>query len=261
MLHFPQIDPVAISLGPLKVHWYGLMYLFAFLLVWFIALKRAEKTDTWNKAQVTDLVFYGAFGVILGGRIGYILFYDFNNFIYDPLILLQIWQGGMSFHGGLLGVLVAMLLFARKYHKTFFQVTDFISPLVPIGLGLGRVGNFINGELWGRVSDMPWAMVFSQAGPLARHPSQLYQAFFEGLVLFIILWIYSSKPRPLMAVSGLFAVCYAVFRLFTEMFREPDTHLGFLWFHMTMGQWLSIPLLIVGILLMYFAYHPKLRKI
>lgn len=260
MLIYPNIDPVAFSLGPIQIHWYGIMYLFAFLLAWFVGVRRAKKSNTWTKEEVTDVIFYGALGVIIGGRLGYVLFYHFSNFIYDPLIIFEIWQGGMSFHGGLLGVLVAMLLFAKKHHKTFFQVTDFISPLIPIGLGLGRMGNFINGELWGRVSDMPWAIVFPHAGPFARHPSQLYQAFFEGLVLFIILWIYSRKPRPVMAVSGMFALCYSIFRLFTEMFREPDGHLGLLWFQLTMGQWLSLPLMLVGILLLYFAYHPK-RKI
>lgn len=261
MLAYPSINPIAFSLGPIDVHWYGLMYLFAFLLAWYVAKLRAEKSTMWNQAEVTDLIFYGAMGVVLGGRLGYVLFYNFSHFIHDPFILLKIWQGGMSFHGGLLGVLVAMVLFAKKYHKTFFQVTDFISPLVPIGLGLGRIGNFLNGELWGRATDMPWGIVFPQVDNIARHPSQLYQAFFEGLVLFIILWIYSRKPRPIMAVSGMFALCYGVFRLFTEQFREPDAHLGLLWFHLTMGQWLSLPLIIVGILLLYFAYHPIQRKI
>ncbi|HLF67040.1 MAG TPA: prolipoprotein diacylglyceryl transferase [Gammaproteobacteria bacterium] len=257
MLTYPHIDPVAISLGPLTIHWYGLMYLLAFLLAWALSVQRAKKSATWQASEVTDLIFYGALGVILGGRLGYVLFYNFVNFIHEPLLILKIWQGGMSFHGGLLGVLIAMVLFAKKYHKTFFQVTDFIAPLVPIGLGLGRVGNFINGELWGRVSDVPWAMVFPGGGPLARHPSQLYQAFFEGVVLFLILWIYSSKPRPSMAVSGLFALCYGLFRILTECFREPDAHIGFILAHTTMGQWLSLPLVLVGILLLYFAYHKK----
>ncbi len=257
MLTYPHINPVAVSIGSVDIHWYGLMYLLAFLLAWVLGVTRAKKTVDWNSAQVTDLIFYGALGVILGGRLGYVLFYNFANFIQDPVIILKIWQGGMSFHGGFLGVLVAMLLFARKYHKTFFQVLDFVAPLVPIGLGLGRIGNFINGELWGRVSDVPWAMVFPNAGPLARHPSQLYQAFFEGLVLFLILWIYSSKPRPTMAVSGLFALGYGVFRIFTECFREPDAHIGLILHHTTMGQWLSLPLVLVGILLLYFAYSKK----
>ncbi len=255
---YPEIDPVALSLGPIKVYWYGIMYMLAFLSAWYLARVRAKKSATWTIPQVNDLIFYGVFGVILGGRIGYILFYNFSDFIHDPLILLKIWQGGMSFHGGLLGVLLAMLLFAKKYHKTFYAVTDFVSPLVPLGLGLGRVGNFINGELWGRVSDVPWAMVFPNAGPLARHPSQLYQAFLEGVVLFIIVWVFSSKPRPTMAVSGVFALGYAILRIFSEMFREPDAHLGFLFLNfITMGQLLSVVLGIWGILLIYFAYHKK----
>ncbi|MGA2655312.1 MAG: prolipoprotein diacylglyceryl transferase [Gammaproteobacteria bacterium] len=219
---------------------------------------RAKKSDTWTLPQVNDLIFYGVFGVILGGRIGYILFYNFADFIHDPLVLFKIWQGGMSFHGGLLGVLVAMLFFAKKYHKKFYEVTDFVSPLVPLGLGFGRIGNFINGELWGRVSDVPWAMVFPNAGPLTRHPSALYQAFLEGVVLFIIVWVFSSKPRPTMAVSGVFALGYALLRIFSELFREPDAHLGFVLLNfMTMGQLLSVGLGIWGILLIYFAYHKK----
>lgn len=258
MLHYPNIDPVALSLGPIKIYWYGIMYMLAFFSAWYLAVLRAKKSDTWTQAQVTDLIFYGAFGVILGGRLGYVLFYKFTDFIHDPLMLVQIWQGGMSFHGGLLGVLVAMVLFAKKYHKTFYQVTDFVSPLVPLGLGFGRIGNFINGELWGRVTDAPWGMVFPHAGMLARHPSALYQAFLEGVVLFLIVWIFSSKPRPTMAVSGVFALGYALLRIFSEMFREPDAHIGFVFLNaITMGQLLSFALAIWGILLIYFAYQKK----
>lgn len=258
MLSYPNINPVAFSLGPIEVYWYGIMYMLAFLSAWGLARLRVKNSDTWTMQEVNDLIFYGVFGVILGGRIGYILFYNFADFIQDPLVLLKIWQGGMSFHGGLLGVLVAMIFFARKYHKQFYQVTDFVSPLVPLGLGFGRIGNFINGELWGRVSDVPWAMVFPNAGLLARHPSQLYQAFLEGVVLFLIVWIFSSKPRPTMAASGVFALGYAILRMFSELFREPDAHLGFVFLNfITMGQLLSAGLAIWGILLIYFAYHKK----
>jgi phosphatidylglycerol:prolipoprotein diacylglycerol transferase len=199
---------------------------------------------------------------VLGGRLGYVLFYDLPGFLAEPLNIFKVWQGGMSFHGGLMGVLIAMWLFGRRYHKTFFEVTDFIAPLVPIGLGAGRIGNFINGELWGKVSDVPWAMVFPNGGPLARHPSQLYQAFLEGLVLFIVLWLYSSKPRPTMAVSGLFLLCYGVFRFVVEFVRMPDAQLGYLAFGwLTMGQVLSAPMILTGLGFMAWAYksNPRVR--
>ena len=195
---------------------------------------------------------------MLGGRIGYVLFYDLPVFLADPLRIFKVWEGGMSFHGGLIGVLVAMTLYKRQLSKTFFEVTDFVAPLVPIGLGAGRLGNFINGELWGKVSDVPWAMVFPNGGPLPRHPSQLYEAFFEGLVLFTILWLFSSKPRPRMAVSGLFLLCYGLFRFAVEFVRVPDTQLGYLalgW--ITMGQILSTPLFLIGAFLMWRAYRNR----
>ena len=258
MLIHPDFDPIAFSLGPLHVRWYGLMYLFGFVSGWALGRYRAGRPgfNGWQKHQVDDLVFYIALGVILGGRFGYVLFYNFNNFLSDPLLLLRIWEGGMSFHGGLLGVLVAMALYARKVQKTFFQVTDFIAPLIAPGLFFGRVGNFINGELWGRVSDVPWAMVFHTigAGDAPRHPSQLYQAALEGLALFLIVWLYSAKPRPTMAVSGLFLITYGAFRFIVEFFRQPDSHIGFValdW--LTMGQVLSLPMVIFGIIFMLIA--------
>ncbi|HEB92909.1 MAG TPA: prolipoprotein diacylglyceryl transferase [Gammaproteobacteria bacterium] len=257
MLNYPLIDPVAISLGPLKIHWYGIMYLIAFGAAWWLGRRRARRPGSgWNDEQISDLIFYGALGVVLGGRIGYTLFYNFGHFIDDPMSILRIWEGGMSFHGGLLGVLVAMWLFGRKYKHSFFALTDFVAPLVPIGLATGRLGNFINGELWGQPTNLPWGMVFPGGGPLPRHPSQLYEMFFEGIVLFIIVWIYSAKPRPRMAVSGVFALGYGVFRFAVEFVRQPDEHLGFIAFGwLTQGQLLSAPLILTGIVLLWLAYR------
>jgi len=255
MLTYPQIDPIALSLGPVKVHWYGLMYVIGFAAVWFIGQKRAQQSWSPIKPEaIEDLVTYGALGVILGGRIGYILFYNFGEFLNDPLILFKIWQGGMSFHGGMLGVFIAMWFFAKKQHCTMLQLTDIIAPLAPIGLGAGRIGNFINSELWGRPTDVPWSMVFPNGGPLARHPSQLYEAFLEGVVLFVILWLYSSKPRPVGAITGMAVFFYGCFRFFVEFFRMPDAHLGFLALNwVTMGQILSTPMILIGAGLFYFA--------
>jgi len=253
----PTIDPVAISLGPIKIHWYGLMYVVGFLALWYLASRRAKQPDSgWTAEQVGDFVFYGALGVILGGRLGYMLFYNLPHYLAHPLDVLKVWQGGMSFHGGLIGVLLAMLYFARKTGKTFFAVADFFAPWVPIGLGLGRLGNFINHELWGRTTDGPWGMVFREAGPLPRHPSQLYQAALEGLALFVILWLFARKPRPTASVSGLFLICYGLFRILVEFVREPDPQLGYLAFGwLTMGQVLSVPMILGGIGLMMWAYR------
>lgn len=259
MLTYPQIDPVAFSLGPLKVHWYGLMYLVGFVAGWWLGRVRAARPNSaWAAREVDDLLFFSVLGAVLGGRLGYMLFYGLDQFIEQPLSLLAIWQGGMSFHGGLLGVLVAMFWFARRQGKRFFEVTDFLAPLVPIALGAGRIGNFINGELWGKVSDVPWAMVFPHAGPLARHPSQLYEAFLEGLVLFLMLWFFSRKPRPTMAVSGLFLLGYGVFRSSVEFVRLPDDHIGYLaldW--LTMGQVLTLPMILFGVGLLVYAYRGR----
>ncbi|MDC9724426.1 MAG: prolipoprotein diacylglyceryl transferase [Gammaproteobacteria bacterium] len=252
---YPNIDPVALTLGPLQIHWYGLMYLAGFVGAWWLGRLRAERYG-WTVEQVEDLLFYGAIGVIVGGRLGYTLFYDLPNNLDHPLNVLKVWQGGMSFHGGLLGVLTAFWLFARKTGKSYANVSDFIAPMVPVGLFFGRIGNFINAELWGKVSDVPWAMVFPNGGPLARHPSMLYEAILEGLVLFIILWWYSAKPRPAGAVSGVFLIGYGFFRFMVEFVRIPDQQYGYLaldW--LTMGQILSLPMVILGAIVMLRAYR------
>lgn len=255
MLTYPQIDPIALSLGPVKIHWYGLMYLLGFAALWVLGQKRAQLPWSPVKPEtIEDLVTWVAIGVILGGRIGYILFYNFGEFLNNPIVLFKIWQGGMSFHGGMLGVFIAMWLFAKKQNCTMMQLTDFIAPIAPIGLGAGRIGNFINSELWGRSTDVPWAMIFPNGGLVARHPSQLYEAFLEGFVLFIILWNYSSKPRPTMACTGLAVLLYGCFRFFVEFFRMPDAHLGFIALNwVTMGQVLSTPMIIIGAWLFYIA--------
>ncbi len=251
MLIYPEIDPVAIHIGPLSIHWYGLMYLVGLLAAWWLGTYRAKQPNSgWQVPEISDLIFYAAMGIILGGRCGYILFYNFSSFLSDPLILLRVWEGGMSFHGGLLGVILAMVFYARKTKRSFFQVSDFVAPLVPIGLGAGRMGNFINGELPGRIaeSDVPWAMIYPFVDNIPRHPSSLYQAFSEGLLLFIVMWLYSTKQRPMMAVSSLFLLAYGCFRFTTEFFRTPDAHIGFVAFDwLTMGQLLSLPMIILGL--------------
>lgn len=258
MLSFHTIDPVIVHLGPLAIRWYGVMYLISFALVWWLAIRRtrAGLAATKTRQEVEDMIFYGALGVILGGRIGYVLFYQFDEFLHNPLFLFKITQGGMSFHGGLVGVLIALGLFARKIQQPFFAVMDTVAPLTPIGLGLGRLGNYINQELWGRATDVPWAMVFP-ADPLqlARHPSQLYQFALEGVLLFTLLYLLSNKPRPQGLISGLFLVLYAVFRFAVEFFREPDAFLGFDalgW--MTRGQELCIPMFLAGIVICAWSF-------
>jgi len=255
-LQFPVIDPVIFSIGPVSLRWYGTMYLIGFLAAMFMANKAADRSNgSWTREQVSDLLFYGFLGVILGGRVGYVLFYQFDYFLSDPLYLFQIWQGGMSFHGGLLGVILAIFIFARKTQKNFLEVGDFVAPLVPIGLGMGRLGNFINAELWGRQTDVSWAMVFP-TDPLQvpRHPSQLYEFALEGVVLFAILYIISRKTRSLGLASGAFLIGYGIFRSIVEFFREPDAHLGLYFSFISKGQILSIPMVLVGILIIYLGY-------
>lgn len=254
-LHFPNIDPVVFSLGPISVRWYGLMYLFGFLFATWLANRRADKPNSgWTRQQVSDLLFAGFIGVVIGGRLGYVFFYGFEYLLQDPLYIFKIWTGGMSFHGGLLGVITAMFIYAKKHGRTFFGVADFVAPLVPFGLGLGRLGNFMNGELWGRTTDVPWAMIFPGAGPLPRHPSQLYELCLEGVVLFTLLNLFIRKPRPLGSVSGLFLIGYGLVRIFVEFFREPDIQLGLFAGGISMGQILSIPMIIAGVLLILWAY-------
>ncbi|WP_456449226.1 prolipoprotein diacylglyceryl transferase [Thiolapillus sp.] len=271
---YPDINPVALALGPLKIHWYGLMYLVGMLGGWSLARWRVARSNTgWTAQEVDDLLFYCAIGVVLGGRLGYILFYGFSEWLADPARIFRIWEGGMSFHGGFLGVLAAMGLYQRKYRKSFFDLTDFIAPYITIGLFTGRIGNFINGELWGKPTDLPWAMRLrcDEFVSLCRdklglppgtewtpplHPNQLYEALGEGVLLFVLLWWFSNRPRPRMAVSALFLIGYGCFRFLIEFVRMPDVQLGYLaggW--LTMGQLLSLPMIIVGLVLMVLAYR------
>ena len=276
MIVLHQIDPIAISLGPVRVHWYGVMYLLGFLLAWWLGHRRirAGRLPGVDEDGFGDLLFYGLIGVIVGGRLGSVLFYDFNTYLQNPLQVLKVWEGGMSFHGGLIGVLVAAWLWSRRHRRHFFDTMDFLAPLVPPGLGFGRIGNYIGGELWGKYTRGDWGVVFPsglpepyrsldpvalkaqfEAGALdayARHPSQLYQAVLEGLVLFCVLWWFSAKPRPRYAVSGLFALLYGCFRFLVEFVRMPDAHLGYLAFGwLTMGQVLSLPLVALGLCLLW----------
>lgn len=276
MIYLHQIDPVLLSLGPLKLHWYGLTYLAGFIAAWWLGKRRVEagRLPGVDANAFSDLLFYSMLGVVLGGRLGYILFYDLPTYIAQPLAVFRVWEGGMSFHGGLLGVLAAGAWWSRKHHMHFFDTVDFVAPLVPAGLGFGRLGNFINGELWGKHTGGNWGVIFptdpqfagwTQAqlqseyakGALdafARHPSQLYQALLEGLTMFLVLWLYSRKPRPRYAVSGLFALLYGVFRFVVEFVRVPDAQVGYLyggW--LTEGQLLSVPLVLLGIFLLLWS--------
>lgn len=253
MLNYPVIDPVAISLGPLAIHWYGLMYVVGFVAAWWLGCRRASRLGL-TRDDIGDLIFYAALGVVLGGRLGYVLFYGMDRLLENPLWIVQVWDGGMSFHGGLIGVLLAALWFARKKGLAFFTLTDFVAPLVPIGLGAGRLGNFINAELPGRVTTLPWGMPFPGMGPEARHPSALYEAALEGLVLFLVLWWVSAKPRARGLVSGLFLVLYGVFRVSVEFVRLPDAHIGYIAFGwVTKGMLLTLPMILAGVGLMLWS--------
>ncbi|RKS86805.1 prolipoprotein diacylglyceryl transferase [Orbus hercynius] len=276
-LTFPNFDPILFSIGPISLHWYGAMYLFGVLGAFFLANWRIKKPNSgWTRAQVENLLFWGFLGLFIGGRVGYTLFYNSQVFFTDPLVLFRVWEGGMSFHGGLIGALVVIGIFAIKNHKSFFQVSDFVAPLIPIGLMFGRLGNFINGELWGRVTDSSigmlfpsswaadalyvkshpeWLALFNSTGNLLpRHPSQLYEMLFEGIVLFIILNIFIRKPRPIGSVSGLFLLLYGCFRFAIEFFRQPDEQLGLFFNFISMGQILCLPMIIFGAIFIYYSY-------
>jgi phosphatidylglycerol:prolipoprotein diacylglycerol transferase len=257
MLTHPQFDPVAISFGSFGIRWYGLMYLLGFVAGMLLGRMRAARDPwrQWAKREVDDVLFYVVIGIIIGGRLGYVLFYKPEYYLLHPLEIFAIWQGGMSFHGGFLGVLAAIVLFARKTGRPWLGVMDFIAPLVPPGIAAGRFGNFINAELWGRPTDVPWAMVFPNVDRIARHPSQLYEFALEGVALFVLLWWFSRRARPLGAVSALFLIGYGVARFAVEYTREPDTFLGVLALGFTMGQWLSLPMAVTGMAMLWWAYR------
>lgn len=261
MILHPNINPVALKIGPLSIQWYGIMYLLGFLASWYLGLRRSKRVKgLWEPENISDLIFYSMLGVLLGGRLGYVLFYNLPSYIKHPLDVFKVWDGGMSFHGAVIGVVIAFILFSRKTGKNLFQVGDLILPSVPIGIGLGRIGNFINSELWGKPSTLPWAMIFpNDPSKLPRHPSELYEFLLEGVLLFIILWIYSAKERPRMAVSGIFLALYGIFRFMVEFVRLPDAQLGYLAFNwLTMGQLLSVPMILCGVFFVYWGYtrHP-----
>ena len=264
-MYAPNFDPIAFSVGPVAVHWYGLMYLLGFAAFWILGRKRAK--DAWRNmtvADLEDLLFFGVMGVILGGRLGFCLFYQPEWFLSHPLDVFKVWQGGMSAHGGIVGCIIAIAVFARMRQKTFFTVADFVAPLVAPGLMFGRLGNFINGELWGRAAspDLPWAMVFQNSGTLiARHPSQLYEALLEGIVLFTLVWIYSAKPRKPGTVGALFCMGYGVARFIVEYFREPDSYLGLGPLGLSRGQWLSLPVLVLGLVVWIWAQKQSEPKV
>jgi phosphatidylglycerol:prolipoprotein diacylglycerol transferase len=259
VLVHPNFDPVAISLGPIAIRWYGLMYLVGFAISYGLGRLRIARAMSGRVTVATldDLLFFCVLGVVLGGRLGYVLFYKPAYYFSHPLEIFAVWQGGMSFHGGFLGVLLAIAWVARKHGLRWIELTDFFAPLAPLALGAGRIGNFINGELPGRVTDMAWGMLFRGAGPLPRHPSQLYQFALEGVLLFAILWVYSAKPRPTGAVSGAFLLGYGVFRFGVEYFREPDDFLGLLAFNLSMGQWLSAPMIALGIGMLVWTWRKR----
>ena len=260
MLVHPQFDPVAIHLGPLAIRWYGLMYLVAFGLVWWVGTRRiARNPGVWTRKDLEDAMFYGILGTILGGRLGYVLFYKLSDYLAEPTKIFAVWEGGMSFHGGMLGVIFALWLFAWRRKQDWLAITDFIAPLVPLGLAAGRLGNFINAELWGRPTAGPWAMIFPNVDNVPRHPSQLYEFALEGVVLFAVLWWYSSKPRPRGAISGMFLIGYGIGRFIVEYTREPDSYLGLLAMGLSMGQWLSLPMIAVGIGFVAWAYRTQHR--
>ena len=256
MWNYPNLDPVALDFGVIVIHWYAVSYLVGIGLVWWTVIIRNKiYGHGWTNETISDLVTYAVFGVIFGGRIGYILFYDFHQFLSDPIILVKVWQGGMSFHGGLLGVMLASLIYVKRTGNNFMATMDLIAPSIPLALGCGRIGNFINGELPGRITEVPWGVVYS-GEMLARHPSSLYQAFMEGAVLFTVMWLYASVRRPHMTVSGLFLFSYGLIRCFTEFFRQPDFHIGFLAFEwLTMGQLLSLPMTLTGLVILVISYR------
>ena len=259
MIVLPHFDPVALSIGPLDIKWYGIMYLLGFSLAWLLAKRRLvthAPSRVMNTTELSDFIFYAALGVLLGGRIGYVLFYNLPFYLSHPLRIFAIWQGGMSFHGGLLGVLIALAYYGKRTERRFFDLCDFAAPLVPLGLAAGRIGNFINGELMGRITQLPWGVIYPQGGPWPRHPSEIYEFLGEGVLLFILLWCFSARKPPRMAVSGLFLLGYGIIRFSLEFFRQPDQQIGFAAFGwMTRGQQLCLPMILIGTSLMYCAYR------